>query len=160
MTGSLEFIGGKELEAKLKQLETELSARRVGQAALRKAARPIVDKAKSMVPQDQGNLRDAIKAGATRRRKGSDGQQVWLSVGIDMNVQPPAMVGKQSGGQYRDPGVVGVAVIQEFGTPKMAANPFMLPAWDSEKGSTPDRIGKELKAALDRTLQRLAKKLK
>lgn len=151
-----EFTGGKALEAKLRALGDPKAARRIGLFALRKAAEPIRDSAKSRVPVDQGNLRESIKIGTAKRGRGLDGDVARVIIAIDRNVQLPTEKGKEGGGSYRDPGVAGVAVIQEFGTLKMAANPFLRPAWDSHKAATPQRIADEMKPALDRAAKRIA----
>lgn len=48
--------------------------------------------------------------------------------------------------------------MQEFGTPIMPANPFMLPAWDSEKGATPGRIIASLGPAVEKQAAKIARK--
>lgn len=156
------FSGGREIEAALREIGSKATAKNVGRRALLKAAEPIRDKAQQLAPDDPKTgagkfLPESIKAAPGRRNKGD---RVWAVIGIDASDDPATEKPRQGGGTYRDPGVAGVAVIQEFGAPaaNVPAQPFMRPAWEAEKAATPQRIADELWIDLEKTAQRAARK--
>ena len=159
----VEFKGGQKLEAALRQLGKRVLAKNVAKRALVKAAEPIRDRAKSLAPDDPATgagkfLRDSIKAGPGKRNRGD---RVWALVGIDADVDPAVYRDRKSGsGDYRDPGVAGVAVIQEFGAPaqNIPPQPFMGPAWSTEGPKSPDRIATELWSEIEKSRERASKK--
>jgi hypothetical protein len=158
MKTTFSFEGGLDAAAALRRLADSKAAVRAGRAALREAAAPIVADAKVAVPVDKGDLRRSIKVATGRRERGSDGDVTSVVIGIDLNVQPPREVPRADGnGTYRDPGVAGVAVIQEF-DPENGGNPFMRPAWDANSAATPGRVGKALGPAIEREAERLARR--
>lgn len=147
--------GGQAAEAALRSLGEWQFIRRAAMAALKAGALPIRDKAKALAPKDKLDLTDSIKARPGRMRD----DILWFEIGVDPDVQPAVYVARKSGrGSYRDPGVAGVAPMQEFGTPDMPANPFMLPAWDSEKAATPGRIVTSLGPAIEKQAAKIARK--
>jgi HK97 gp10 family phage protein len=156
---TVKFSGGRELEAALLALGDQAAMRRTAARALRLAGEPIRAAAVALAPDDPqtaGNLKQAIRLGPQKSR---DKDQVWVRIGIDSTVDPAAEKQRQSGrGSYRDPGVAGNAVIQEFGTPKMPANPFMRPAWDAGSAAAPGLIARELWDAIAKSAARLAKR--
>lgn len=137
MAGQVEFRieGAKEMERVLKQLGPNVAAR-VGDAALRAGAKPIVEEAKRLAPARSGELRDNIKAQIERRRKGDD-ERVIL-IGFDKSVS------------YR-------AHFVEFGTSKMPAKPFMRPAMDAMAGEALSEMGRVLARGITREARKLAK---
>lgn len=161
MTVTVDFKGGRELEAALKALGNPAAARRSGQRAVNKAMEPVRDVAKSLAPDDPATgigkfLKEAIKSGP---RKSRDKDRVFAAVGIDHTVDPPKDVARKGGkGTYRDPGVAGVAVMQEFGTENMPANPYMGPAWELERAALPGILGRIMWADIEKTAKRLARK--
>lgn len=158
----VEFKGGTELEAALRDLGKKVTARNVGKRALLTAAEPIRDTAKQLAPDDPVTgvgkyLPESIKVAPGRRNRGD---RIWTLVGIDASVDPATDKPRRGGGSYRDPGVGGVAVIQEFGAPAahVPAHPYMRPAWEANKAATPDRIATELRIEIDKAAQRAARK--
>jgi len=155
MTVTIKVEGGRLAEAGLRELGEWQFIRRAAMAALRGGALPIRDKAKLLAPKDKLDLTDSIKAKPGRMRDGI----LWYEIGIDPSEQPAMIVQRKTGrGTYRDPGVAGNALIQELGTPDMPANPFMTPAWDSEKGATPGRIVASLGPAVEKQAAKIARK--
>ena len=167
--------GGLQAEAALRELGNQLTAKNAGRRALKQASNIIADKARSLAPDDPatgaGNyLRESIKVGPGKRVRLNRGQsrggldsddQVWMVIGIDQTVDPPKEVARKNGkGSYRDPGVAGVAVIMEFGAPAggIPAQPFMGPAWESEKAATAQRITDAVIVEADKAAMRAAKK--
>lgn len=155
MTVTIDVKGGRASEAALRELGEWQFIRRAAMEALRGGALPIRDKAKVLAPKDKLDLTDSIKAKPGRMRDGI----LWYEIGIDPSEQPAQIVTRKTGrGTYRDPGVAGNALIQELGTPQMPANPFMTPAWDSEKGETPGRIIASLGPAVEKQAAKIARK--
>jgi HK97 gp10 family phage protein len=158
----VDIKGGRELEAKLRELGNKVTARAVGRRALLKAAEPIRDTAKRLAPDDPATgagqyLPESIKVAPGRRNKGD---RTWALVGIDASVDPAQDKPRQGGGTYRDPGVAGVSVIQEFGAPaaNVPPHPFMRPSWEHHKAATPQRIVDELGPEIEKAAQRIARK--
>lgn len=158
MNVSFKFEGGMEAAALLKALGDSRAAARAGRAALTEAAKPFVATAKALVPVDKGKLKESIKVANGKRERGDDGDQVSVVIGIDIEVDPPRIVSRADGqGSYRDPGVAGVSVIQEFDL-EHGGNPFMRPAWDQNKGSAPAEVGRALGPAIEAEAGRLARR--
>lgn len=155
MTVTVKTRGFAAMEGKLLALGNPRLATRIAKEALEEEAEPIRALAEKLAPDDPktaGNLKQSIKFKTGRRR-----DTVTTRIGIDTTQDPPTDKPRKSGqGTYRDPGVPGNAVIQEFGTTDMAPNPFMRPAWDARKSGLIERIG----AALARRYDAAAKKLR
>lgn len=158
MKATFTFAGGQEAAALLRSLQDSRAITRAARAALREAAQPFVATAQGLAPVDKGKLRESVKVAAGKRQRGEDGDQVSVVIGIDTSVQPPEVVARSDGkGSYRDPGVAGVAVIQEFDL-EHGGNPFMRPAWDQNKGSAADEVGRALGPAVEAEAARLARR--
>ena len=158
MNPTFRFAGGMDAAKALQALGDSKAATRAGRVALRAAAAPFVSTAQANVPVDKGDLRRSIKVAAGRRDRGDDGDQVSVVIGIDSSVQPPRDVTREGGkGTYRDPGVAGVSVIQEFDL-EHGGNPFMRPAWDAHKDATAGTVGRELGPAIEAEAARLARR--
>lgn len=161
----VEFKGGKELEAALRELGNRVTAKNVGRRALIQAAEPIRDVARALAPDDPATgagkyLRESIKVAPGKR---SSGDRIWALVGIDAEVDPAVDKPRKNGsGTYRDAGVAGVAAIMEFGAPAsgIPAQPFMRPAWESQKAATPQRVADGVRAEVDKAAARAARKAK
>lgn len=107
-----EVRGVRELNAKLRRME----ARAPGQLekALEKAAKPIEDYAVGAAPVETGALARSI----TTRPMGAAEDHARVRIGPAWAV-------------YDNKSVVEYGRFQEFGTSKMAAQPFMRPAFDA-----------------------------
>jgi HK97 gp10 family phage protein len=137
MAGKVEFgiKGAKEMENLLRQLGPNVASR-VGDQALRAGAKPIVDEAKRLVRVRTGALRDSIVVLGEKRRK-NDNERVVL-----IGFRPP---------------VSRRAHLEEFGTAKQRAHPFIRPALDSRAGDALDEMGKVLARGITREAVKLAK---
>lgn len=148
MADTFSFEGGKDLEAALMSLGTKVTARNVGKRALTKAADPIKVKAQLLAPKDEGDLQESIKVGkavAPFQNDGNRGDYIAVFVGIDDSV---------------DSRLVVYAAEQEKGNPArhLEAQPYMRPAWDSEKGKAAERIAPELWDEIEKASARAARK--
>jgi HK97 gp10 family phage protein len=124
--------GIKELDAKLKTLAPRVQ-RKVVRQSLRAAAKPIQARAKHGAPEGEtGKLRASIKvrAGKTKRRD---------VIAIDVLVDKKDFDGM---------GWHGAAV--EFGTSKMDAQPYMLPAFVQQGPSARDYAERLIRDGIER----------
>lgn len=163
----IEVSGLTDLQAALRELGDPKAVRTALRAALRKAARPMVDAIQAKVPVDQGDLKRSIKMAAAKREKPD--AEFGIVIGIDANEQPAEYIirrtnsggsrkGAGKGGYYRDPNVAGHGPMTEFGTPQKAAQPFMRPGFDAEGEATIRRFAEVAGPEIERVAARLAKK--
>ncbi len=159
----IEVEGLGALQDALRELGDPKTVRTALRAGLRKAAQPMLEKARARVPVDQGDLKRSVKMGAAKGER-PDSPEFGIVIGIDANVQPAMIVprktksGRGLGGTYRDPGVAGVGPMKEFGTPTEQAQPFMRPAFDEEGEATIRRFGEVAGPEIERVAARLAKR--
>lgn len=125
--------GFKELEQNLFKLKsaTVKSAVRYG---MREALEPMAREARGLTPVDNGTLRDSIDVSGMAR---------------------PPMPKQSDLEMYMGPGRYPQAIMQEFGTYKEPAQPFMRPAWDAESEATLDRFSVFLWDRVTRAINRL-----
>jgi len=125
-----EIKGLEDLIKKLNALPDNLE-KKVIRAAVRQGANVIKEKAKSYVPVDEGTLRDSIKVSGSRAQKGI----------IAFRIRPTKKKGKGKSVFY--------GRFQEFGTSKMAAHPFMRPAYDEAGEDVLNKVIDTIKLKLD-----------
>ncbi len=142
---TVDFKGGKELEAALKELGDKGAARRTAERALKAAAQPIRDRWEELVPEDEGDLKRSIKIGKAIKsvQKLSRGDTVMTFVGVD---------------ESQDRRLHIYAEVQEFGDSKRQAQPAGRPAWESQKQVALDRLADDLRAEIIKTAERAARK--
>jgi HK97 gp10 family phage protein len=140
MAETFKMEGLRELEAALRQMP-QATARATGMRALRQGAEPIARAARRLVPVDEGSLKESIDVGVNlaSSQRGDKGAVAPLEVHIGPGQQPQA-------------------ITQEFGTYKDPAQPFMTPAWESERVNALDIVGTALGIEVAKTADRLAKK--
>ncbi len=147
MRTAVTIEGLRELDAALAELPRTI-AKNATKRALAKAAEPIAEEAKRLVPVDSGLLRNSIaistklknKVGraefsAVLRGGGSRAEAVAAMRDARRAAGAPSFAEIYIGPAWPK-GFYGTFV--EFGTSDTAAQPFMRPAWDSQK-STPCR---------------------
>lgn len=127
------MTGVKALDRVLRKLPKKIRGR-VLQNAVAAGGRVIRDAAKRIVVVDTGGLRDSIAARKPRGLKRSSGV---------VRVGPTWPQGAHGH-------------LVEFGTEHMRAQPWLRPAWDSEKGVALDKIGVSLGRAVERAAVKLA----
>lgn len=134
--------GLREVKTALRQLP-DATAKGVMRRVLRKAGAPIAEAARQLVPVHEGDLRDSIAVStklSRRQRKmhrkgGRDDVEVFVGAGPHPQ-----------------------AHLQEFGTSRHPAQPFLRPAWDQNKRSVLDGIKDDLWAEIRKSAERLARK--
>jgi len=126
----VEIIGMEDVLKKLKVLPAKVQ-KNVLTGAIRASAKPIIKEAKRLVPVDSGTLKKSI---GIRKRRSRDKNIIHFSV---------APLSKKDGWYGR---------FVEFGTVKMASEPFMRPAFEKEGGNT-------IKAAKEYMIKRIDKEI-
>lgn len=161
MSATVKLEGFKELERELDRLQNvsirKASARRV----LKKVATPLAEAAKGKAPRRVGHLAESIKVGgkvsgpneaksafAEVMRSGGSREQAVAAL-RDVQRQSASLVQISVG-----PGRHPQAITQEFGTRFHAAQPFMRPAWDEQKGQMLGTIKRELWADIEKAVAR------
>lgn len=134
--------GLKELDKALGQLP-KATARNVLRRVLRQAAEPLAQAARQNAPRDEMHLYESIdvstrlsrrQAGLHKKEAGNAFQEMFVGTNNPAGVQ------------------------QEFGNERHGPQPFLRPAWDSEKEPTLDRIANSLWTEIEGAAQRLARK--
>lgn len=105
----------------------------------KKALQPIADKARTLAPEDDGNLKAAISV-STRVRKG---------------ISKPAPVNVFVGVATSE-GRVGVN--QEYGNEDHGAQPFMRPAWEGGKLKVLSDFKDGMTVEVEKSVQRARRK--
>lgn len=150
MSVTIDVEGFAELEKALDNL-SKSAGKAVLRRALKKAAQPTADLARSMAPVKTGKLAKSVIVG-TRL----DGRQARIhrrmfrddKAAVEMFVGPSYLRG--DGGRHGH--------LVEFGTSKMAARPLMRPAWDQDKHAMLERLSDELWAELEKSIRRAEKR--
>jgi len=138
-----EVHGLAEIEMRLRAVGPYF-ARKVMRSALRKVGKFWIEDMKGRVPVDTGDLRDSI-AGRVRTHRPHAGKggvgEVIVGPRYDRNNA------NRPGDTSQQPGVYGQFV--EFGTAKMAAEPFMRPCFDATTDKVINLFADEMRAGLD-----------
>ena len=168
MARAVSFTGGKALEKALLEL-TQKEAAKIGRAAVRATAKPILDTAKANVPIDQGRLKRSLglkvdRAMENGRRVPAFTATIRVSGRLGYRQRKserqsrvrgklgPARYSYQIGSR---PDVYGVFIELGLGVPPQ---PFMRPAWDAEGGQTAlTRMGKEIWQGIEKFTARTSK---
>ena len=159
----IELSGGLEIQRALRELGDPRTVRTALRKALRDAARPMLEHVRDGVSVDKGDYRRAVKMAAAKGER-LDSPEFGIVIGVDANEQPATIVVRKTrsnggrGGTYRDPGVAGVSVIDEFGTPTQPANPAFRRGFDAEGEGTIRRFGDVAGKVIEQAAARLAKK--
>lgn len=138
---TVKISGLKELDRALGQLPKS-TAKATLRRVLRDAAEPVARLARQKAPKDEYHLYESIDVSTRLNRRQSqlhrkEGNRAFQEMFIGTN--NPA------------------GVQQEFGNQHHIAQPFMRPAWDTEKGPTLDRIANSLWFEIDKSAKRLAR---
>jgi HK97 gp10 family phage protein len=134
--------GLKELDRALGQLP-KATAKAALRQVLRDAAEPMARAARQMAPKDEYHLYESI------------------DVSTKLNQRQRALHREENKPTFQemfmgtnDP----AGVQQEFGNERHTAQPFMRPAWDTEKVPTLNRIANSLWLRIEQAAQRLARR--
>ena len=125
--------GVDDVVKKLHKLPVAI-ADRVLISAIRAAAKPLAQEAKQRVPVDTGRLKKSI--GVVKRRS------------KDKNIVMFTVAPRKKKGGW-------TAHFIEFGTSKMAAKPFMRPAFESKGDEALEMAKKKLRQRVDKEIAKL-----
>lgn len=142
----VEFKGGLQVEAALRELASTATKKNVARRALRKAAEPIRAEWEALVPEDQGDLKRSIKVGRAIKAlhgRANRGDVVTEFVGID---------------ESQDRRLHIYAEVQEFGNDSNPAQPAGRPAWEGKKMESFERLADDLSTEIDKAAARAARK--
>jgi HK97 gp10 family phage protein len=153
------------IEAKIKLLNKRL-AKKVLSKALTKGARPIVARARSLVPVDTGFIKRAIGA---RARRNPDGARRDVGVLSDIKggglSRSNARASKspiKRRGKSKSSGLQGFKNsptfywrFLEFGTARMSAKPFLRPAFEGTKFDADAIIRREILIGIEQEVRKL-----
>ena len=144
MTITVDFKGGKELEAALAALGRSVG-KRTAERALANAAEPIRDEWIRLAPEDSGDLKTSIKIGRAVKgiQRGVAKDQAVRFIGIDE-------------GQNRRLHIY--AEVQEFGNESNPAQPAGRPAWETKKYEALNRLADDTWAEIEKSAARAARK--
>lgn len=142
MKTTVKVEGLRELEKALGELP-----RATGKAVLRRVGRkrlqPIADHARQLAPVDEHDLQRSIavstRLSPRQRREARRGDKDDVTI-------------------HAGAGPLPQAHLQEFGTYKEPAQPFMRPAWDSGKDELLDGLKDDIWKEIEKTAARLARK--
>lgn len=165
--------GLRELERNLERL-TKAAGKGVLRRAGTKALQPMANLAARIAPKDTETLARSIRvSGKAESSKSDIGRSEYWYVksggGTDQEavsaLRGARRDAKASGEYsaielYMGPTEAGYpqAIIQEFGTLRRAAQPYMRPAWDQDKDALLARIRAELKSEVDKAVARMIRK--
>jgi HK97 gp10 family phage protein len=148
MAATPNVLGVEETLAALREFPTA-TGRNVVRRALVKAAWPVAVAARSYSPDDPETPAPDLKRSidvatqlTPRHRRGKQNE-------IEVYVGPTRQAGRA---------VLNYAAIQEFGSYKQIATPFMRPAWDRAKGLVQSIIVRELTVEYEAAASRLSRK--
>lgn len=133
--GRVAVDGLRGLDRALRELPETVRRDRVVQRALRRAARPIAERAAELAPVDRRPDRDDVVLRDSMLIRGQTrGDTVTVRVG-------PA----------RD---AWYGIVQEHGSADVPAQPFLRPAWDAARGGLVAGIGRDIWAGIRRAARR------
>lgn len=120
MQTKIKLVGMKEVEQALGRLKTA-TARSTGRRILKEAGEPIARAARNLAPRDEYDLSESIDVSPILNKSQRRKQRKGSFADVEMHIGPSGLP---------------QAVLQEFGTFKEPAQPFMRPAWEGKKTQT------------------------
>jgi len=160
MTATMELEGFAELDAALAQLSRS-AGKGVLRRSLKKAGEPLVAIVRASVRRDDGDLAESIaistkldkrQRGQHRKMFGSDKASVEMFIGPSYNLGDGGRHGHlvEFGTKPR----INSGIFAGTAHPGTAPQPFMRPAWDSDKTAMLDRLKVDLWAELQKAIAR------
>lgn len=139
----MKYDGFKDLDKALRELPKSV-AMSVLRSAIKRAGKPVQDAMEANAPKLSGDLAGSIefKSALTSRQKRFSPKQKGE---VELFIGPSYPKGAHGH-------------LLEFGTSKMAAQPFARPAWDSNKQNVFETLKSEIWKSIDRARKRLAGK--
>lgn len=141
-TGNIQITGLADLEKRLLDFPNRI-AKNIMAGALSSGAAIIRDEARKLAPRDTGEMVRDIMIKKARQSKGSDfiEYQVFVRSGKKSRLAGKKRNVDRDSFYWR---------FVEFGTSKMAAKPFMRPAFEKMKSQAVERFREYLAARIDK----------
>jgi HK97 gp10 family phage protein len=143
-TGTIQITGLSDLEKRLRELPDRL-AKNVLRGAVRAGAVVIQKEAKLLAPKDTGEMARDIMVKAAKSSKGFIAYHVYVRTGKKSRLAGRKRNVNRDSFYWR---------FVEFGTSKMAAKPFMRPAFDTKKESATEAIRDYMAQRIDKELSK------
>lgn len=166
MKPTIKIEGLRELDAALGQLP-KATARNVLRRTLKKAGEPTAERARQLVPVNQGHLKRSITVSTKKPVGHGAGRQAFAAAMRAGATKAAAGAAARAANRtsadafaeaFIGPGRYPHAHMVEFGTEKMAPQPYLRPAWDATKMKVLDIIKSELGSEISKAAKRLARK--
>lgn len=135
---NVKFEGGKELEKQLLKLKTA-TAKRVTRKVMKRVMEPVREKAESLAPEAEGDLKEAVSISSRARKRRQPAGTIEIHMGVETS---QGQVGTQ----------------QEFGNIQQAAQPFMRPAWEPMKYTVLENFGEQMMVEVLKSVARAEKR--
>jgi HK97 gp10 family phage protein len=145
MAERIKIEGLKELDSALAQLPRS-TGKNVLRKVLKKVAQPIADQASGIAPYKTGELQSSIAVSTKLSKRQA---KLHRKMFKDDKAAVEMFVGA---------GAVPQAHLREFGGGPGGPDPFMRPAWDSNKHKVLETIKEDLWNEISKAAARLAKK--
>lgn len=169
-TFSVGIVGAEELKQVMAELVKDFGPRDskgILVSAVRQAMRPALDAAKANVPTDTGALRASLRIEA-RRPNRKDKASKYIDQGdvaiATVTTAPGKVLAKKSfknlktGKRQKGIESDARAIAMEFGTAKVAAQPFLRSALESNSGVIVNDLSGQIRESIERYKARQAKK--
>lgn len=144
-----DFKGGKDLDRALRELGDPALMRAAGNTAARTAMKPVYNDAKANIAKDTGETARSIKLRTNSKRAKNPGASVVAVSG--------SYTRKVNGEKVKTQLRGFIAFWLEFGTSKMAARPWLRPAFDGNARVSLGILGKDLWKSIARQAKKAAK---
>lgn len=151
---SFDVRGLDALQAQLLELGAELGLKTLAEAA-RKAFKPVLDDAKSMVPVDTGELRDSLKLSVVKSGSGDMAIAVGIRIGKGTGSKQARVAAAAFGeGQLNSRPPARRWHFIELGTAELAPHPFLRPALDKNASRVLEALKVEIAKGIARALKK------
>lgn len=124
MQTKIKLTGMREVEKALAQVKHSTAKNKV-RKILKEAGEPVARAARALAPRDEMDLAESIDVSPVLNKSQRRKQRKGAFAQVEMHIGPSGLP---------------QAVLQEFGTFKEPAQPFMRPAWDANQSKTLDLI--------------------
>ena len=158
---TVKIEGLKELQNALNQLPREIQGRPL-RSAVSYGAKLVVDDVKSRVPVGEtGILKTAVYRYRSRRDSSTGRETFFVGIRAGKAQYKDTAYNRKKGRvgkSYKTQGEAYYWRFLEFGTAKMAAKPFLRPAFESSKSKAVEVIKQRLGKAIETQAKKLARK--
>lgn len=149
MSITVRLEGFAELEQALKQLGKQTTQKASLRRALKKAAQPLADLARSLAPVDPNSPGDLAGSIAVSTKLTQRQRKLHRKMFRNDKAAVEMFVG---------PGADPAAWNQEFGNVNHAPQSFLRPAWQQDQRAMLDRLRAEIAIDIDKAVRRAARR--